>query len=508
SFISLSLPLILSLTISALIYQNALSAPYIFDDFIIICFNHQMSSWHDFLSGLYLGPSHTYPDLRSRPLLYLYYYLVRLIGKNDPYYFRMLLIVLHSINIILVYALIKTIINNFYTSRNHNKKILALLTTAFWALHPIHAYTVGNISKTSTVLASCFFLLSVMCFVRTLENKQSYLSVIFFSLSFASKEEAVVLPFFLLLWILFFTTKEQWQIQIKKAVPHFVALILILLARYFAFNSNFYAPGLKGDFNFSQAYAYGLNQVVVVALYLFQLIFPTSTSKIFLYYPIRSIVSTPFALEFIAAFLFLLMLVGVAIFFTMKNFITKNKMQSCWRPTIISILFLPISFFLLISPASSFIPQESLISGCRTYLPSIFFSLLFMMAIKKASDYLKQRFFLKQRLLFLLQTGFFVYGIVFFSYTTYTTTEHLLKIKHVNILWKEEMIFFESLSYSDPELLRTPYMEIMNLYMLKMSENQHTLSLQMIQKINRAYKVFYYSKDISELKVMLQKFEN
>jgi tetratricopeptide (TPR) repeat protein len=113
-------------------------------------------------------------------------------GKALPFHLTSLL--LHLLNVVLVFVLI----------RNLGKaEWAALLVAAIFAVHPMHVESVAWASERKDVLYACFFLLSLIAYVKYLhaEKRLKYLGFAFGAalLSFLSKPAAIPLPFVLLL---------------------------------------------------------------------------------------------------------------------------------------------------------------------------------------------------------------------------------------------------------------------------------------------------------------------
>jgi len=101
---------------------------------------------------------------------------------------------LHIFNAVLVFLLLWMI--------NEKKWIVAILTAAIFALHPMHVESVVWVSERKDVLYTFFFLLSCITYwqyVVTDKKKWIAFAFIFFMLSVLSKAMAVVLPLILLL---------------------------------------------------------------------------------------------------------------------------------------------------------------------------------------------------------------------------------------------------------------------------------------------------------------------
>jgi protein O-mannosyl-transferase len=134
-------------------------------------------------------------------------------------------ILLHLLNTYLVFVLIKKI----YPAGI----IVALVTAAFFAVHPMHVESVAWVAERKDVLYSFFFLLALIIYRNYLSTSKVILlllSGIFFILSCLSKSAAVILPLVMLLLDYYSDRKYNWKMLVEK-VPFFaVSLIFGIVA--------------------------------------------------------------------------------------------------------------------------------------------------------------------------------------------------------------------------------------------------------------------------------------
>lgn len=176
-----------------LIYNKTLSFDFLFtwDDHLYITRNQYVRNftWDNFkllLTGFHASNYH--------PLTMIFYAVEFLVTGEKATLFHFNNILLHIINSILVFVFIKQI---------SPKSIYpALITSVFFAVHPMHVESVAWISERKDVLYTFFFLLAIIqynLYVKNLKLKYLYFTGIFFLLSCFSKSAAVVLPLILLL---------------------------------------------------------------------------------------------------------------------------------------------------------------------------------------------------------------------------------------------------------------------------------------------------------------------
>ena len=155
------------------------------------------------------------------------------IGSGKPIALKLTGLLLHLISIILIFRLFSVMTGNLR---------LALLSAAFFALHPVQVEAVAWVSASIKIGTYAVFTLAGLIFwVKYLrDEKISFylLSLFFMILSCFSKEQAFVFPLYLIL----ITYSMKNEIFIKKRIleliPFGLVAILFLVITYFAVNSN------------------------------------------------------------------------------------------------------------------------------------------------------------------------------------------------------------------------------------------------------------------------------
>ena len=159
------------------------------------------------------------------PITTLTYLVEYQLVKENAWLYHLNNIIIHIINTCLVFVFIKKIAP---------KRIeVALITAAFFAVHPMHVESVAWVSERKDVMYSMFFLLSLIYYTDYLKHfKHKFLiySGVFFLLSCFSKSAAVTLPVVLLLLDYYNKREIKWRIIIEK-IPFFtISLLFGILA--------------------------------------------------------------------------------------------------------------------------------------------------------------------------------------------------------------------------------------------------------------------------------------
>lgn len=127
-------------------------------------------------------------------------------------------LILHLINCLLVYYLIKQIFKN---------EKMAIISMLLFGIHPMHVESVAWISERKDVLYSMYYLLSLILFLKFKELKNYwyyFISLVFFIFSLLSKGQAVTLSVVLILVILYCDKKISLK-NISITIPFLILSI-------------------------------------------------------------------------------------------------------------------------------------------------------------------------------------------------------------------------------------------------------------------------------------------
>ena len=277
-----------------------------------------------------------------------------------PEVFHRTNLVIHLINIILVYIFINSLSGN---------KVISLLTALFFAIHPLHVESVAWNSERKDVLYSLFYLSSLILYINYLKKNYKpdllIYSIVLFILSLLSKAMAVTLPIVLILIDYFFQRKIFSKKVLAEKIPFFILSLVIGLITLNAQKS--IMPDLSVTYSF-------LNRIFLVtysfSFYIVQLIFPFKLS-ILHYYPLAKTGFLP--VEFYLS-LILLLFIGWLIFKYAKGrkFITFGVMF----------------FIITVSPVIQLVPVGmAIVSERYTYLTGLgIFFVIFSLLVKLAEN--------------------------------------------------------------------------------------------------------------------------
>ncbi len=138
------------------------------------------------------------------PLNQLYYTTLYMVFGYNPFAWHAGSVILHIANACLIYLFLRKLLSTrpmpSFTSQQVN--IICLVAALLFAVHPLNVESVAWIAASKILIYSFFYLLAILSYLSYLETRKSitfFLTLLFFILSFGGKEQAVTMPFCLLL---------------------------------------------------------------------------------------------------------------------------------------------------------------------------------------------------------------------------------------------------------------------------------------------------------------------
>jgi len=207
--------------LTALVYANAFSGSFQFDDLSAISENPHLGGWRTFVGHL---------DHMVRPVLYATFLADRtLFGAQETGY-HILNWLLHFGCGLLVYTLLAHVVME-------QDRQVPFRTAALFLIHPIQTETVTYISGRATGLMAFFYLSAFLLYVKTTERRaeglphQPYLiaALALFALALGSKETAMTFPLALLLWDVMIRRLDGAALRrsfLSQHAPFWVVLLL------------------------------------------------------------------------------------------------------------------------------------------------------------------------------------------------------------------------------------------------------------------------------------------
>jgi len=187
-------------------------------------------------------------------------------------------LLLHLLNIILVFVLIRTFCRN---------DLASLITAALFALSPLQTESVCWVSAMSNLLYTSFYLsglITYISYLRTKKRKKLMLTFMFFLLSLLSKPTAVTFPVMIILADLYFFRRD-WRKLIVEKIPFLILSVVIGMAIITARGEAGHIIAMGERFGFEERL---LLPFYAIAFYISTLFFPVDLSA-FHPYPVNGL---------------------------------------------------------------------------------------------------------------------------------------------------------------------------------------------------------------------------
>ena len=197
--------------------------------------NYKYVTEHSF-NDLYYHFTHFHLNQYMPVNTLLYIIIYELFGFNASA-FHATSLILHIINVLLVYYILKKIIEEIKPEWNPIRKLyFSTFVTFIFAIHPLQVESIAWISASKVISYSFFFLLGWAFYIKYCkEEKIRYFFVVILSyfLSFGSKEQAIIYPFSLLVFDLIFKRFQDinlsFSILKKKVILEKIPVFIIFL---------------------------------------------------------------------------------------------------------------------------------------------------------------------------------------------------------------------------------------------------------------------------------------
>ncbi len=393
-----------------IVYSNTFNASFHFDDTPQIVENYALRDLGN-LGEILLG---------NRGVTMATFALNYAAGGLDVTGYHLVNTLIHVANGILAYFVVLLTLRRLSGEELWARKIAAFSALLF-SVHPIQTQAVTYIVQRMETLASFFYLLAVLLFIKAVSTEKFalrgllYAAIVFcFILGFKSKEIAITLPAALILFDYFFIGRGSIGETIKRW-PVYLPLGVLLI--YFAV-STIVPLGGFGDLSAESSGAlsgaggvdaspvetattggevepsagfgvssispseYLLTQFNVIVYYIALLFvpinqnldydFPLATNGLFGMPEVGkgAVLNLP-AWPPVVSLVILLAIIAVAVYL----FIRSRRAEGSPRALVVS--FFIFWFFILLSPTSSFIPIIDVIYEHRVYLASLGFFVVF-----------------------------------------------------------------------------------------------------------------------------------
>ena len=361
--------------LSAIIYSNSFDCSFHFDDQHAIVENYAIHRFD--LKEIFSSSNRPVLDIT---LAVNYYF-----GKLNVFGYHLVNLLLHISNGIMLYFILFQTANLTSMKEKYGQRAyrIALYASLIFIAHPIQTQAVTYIISRSSVLATTFYLLTILLFIQAFQKSSKlkaqslklYLIGAFFAscLGMGTKQIAATLPLTLLIYDFYFISdanlkmlKEHYKVHIAMFSTMAVTIYLSAsgLQKFVSFD---YAKGVQMPFSESvTSFQYFMTQLHVIPYYIKLLFIPTNLNLDY-DWPITRSIDLPTVMFFI-------LLVAIVVF----------AVWAYRRARLLS--FGIIWFFVTLSVTSSFVVIYDVIFEHRLYLPSIGFAIFAALLISKISS--------------------------------------------------------------------------------------------------------------------------
>jgi hypothetical protein len=390
------LSLLSIIILGAIVYSNTLNASWHFDDSVVITENWSLRNLRGNFNTIFSA---------NRSVGFFTFALNYHFNKLNVTGYHVVNILIHIVNALLVYSLVMLTLKTpaMVKSRlTSQARFLALASGLIFVSHPIQTQAVTYIAQRFASLATLFYLLSLVLFVKArlhfLQGKGFFsplhctcylLSLFSAYLAMHTKEITFTLPVIIVLYEFCFidSSLNAWRKRIPYLLPFILTFAIIPIN---TLNLSFQTGGIKplGDVigeireqvqetPLISRGDYLLTQFNVIVTYIRLLFLPMNQNLDYDYPIARALFQFPTLISF----LFLLALFVLAVYLFIKGYRL--------------ISFAIIWFFVTLSVESSIIPIRDVIYEHRVYLPSVGFGILMAIFLHEVGESFSQRFLRK-----------------------------------------------------------------------------------------------------------------
>ena len=238
------------------------------------------------------------------PLTMLSLALNFMISGDNAWSYHLFNLVFHLVNCVLVYRLALLLVKN--------NTIVPLVTSLFFAVHPLHVESVAWVSERKDVLYALFFIAGHISYIKYVDSdskKHYWLTLLFVVLSLLSKPAAVIFPVSLFCIDIFRSRRFSFRLITEK-IPFFIPAIIMGILTIIA-QKDVGATG-QADFGLGKNILFGFYGIM---MYLVKMIFPLKLSAFYPFPPLNEKLSV----VYYGAPLFTLLL-GLLTYFTWKKY--------------------------------------------------------------------------------------------------------------------------------------------------------------------------------------------
>ena len=283
------------------------------------------------------------------------------IAKHRPLGFHITNLLLHIINVLIVFAFVAVL-----TGSNFHSLCVSLL----YAVHTLNTETVNSISYREDIYTAIFCLLALIFYIKYIRSGKNarspyYLSLIFYFFGVFSKEMALSFPILIVLYDYLFVCECKLKNIFKRIIPiysGFAAVTFFYLLVRFYFFRDMHETEIPYPGN--SMYTNILTMSTVFLHYLKLLFIPVGLTCHYLFDVKKSIFDPLVVLSII---------LHLAIFWAAWSFRRKHKYIS----------FCIFGYYVLLLPVMNIFPVVNIVAERYLYYPLVFFCLFVVLVLDK-----------------------------------------------------------------------------------------------------------------------------
>ena len=277
--------------LAAFPYLNALANTFVYDDHPQILENPYVHSFR-YLGRIFGSTVWTFEGAQGvtnyyRPLMTFAYLLAYKLFGPLPFGFHLMSLVLQVAIVLLLFLV---------TEQLFHDRLLSLVATGLFALHPIHTESVAWIAGLMDLELGLFFLLTFLLYLRLAQRERgsgptglSYMAILLaYALALLSKEPAMVLPALAIVYEHFYRpghATSQFQDKWRRYLPLCLMAIAYVVFRRFVLGG--FAPAVwRPDLSWSGVL---LSAIALTGSYLWKVLWPVHLIAFHVFHESRSI---------------------------------------------------------------------------------------------------------------------------------------------------------------------------------------------------------------------------
>ena len=256
--------------LTILVYSVILPNGFVADDHVYVEHWPLIENLHNFRD--FFGPANQPPGGGGiySPLKTFFHCLAYHLWGLNPLGYHLFSLFLHSLGTILVYKIIMLLVRDFQ---------LALLTSLFFGLHPVHVEAIAPATQSVDSIGNIFLLASFYEYIQLSEDKNFFvkrriLSILWAVMAIFTYELTIVLPLLLFLYEMVLNRSRLRVVDIYYKIGPYLLISFLYIGIKFLVLDNI----ARGGYLYDSFYLTMLVVIKALALYVMIFVFPIQLS--------------------------------------------------------------------------------------------------------------------------------------------------------------------------------------------------------------------------------------